>query len=133
MESVTMEEGVAENQEECLGIQDQASGKVQVSMEAEVRHYHLLAKRRAAYRRRNKACTERENDEKRKLKQQGFLHAMYCNVFLVSLYERSITVITLTHGSNDCSLRRTQCASFPQDTFIFKSDPFLGLRFLVDI
>ena len=36
-----------ENQEECLGIQDQASGEVQVSMEAEVSHCHLLAKRRA--------------------------------------------------------------------------------------
>ena len=36
-----------ENQEECLEIQDQASGEVQVSMEAEVNHCHLLAKRRA--------------------------------------------------------------------------------------
>ena len=40
-----------ENQEECLGIQDQASGEVQVSVEAEVNHSHILAKRRAAYRR----------------------------------------------------------------------------------
>ena len=29
-----------ENQEECLRIQDQASGEVQVSMEAEVSHSH---------------------------------------------------------------------------------------------
>ena len=46
MESVTMD--VTENQEECRGIQDQASGEVQVSissMEAEVSHCHLLAKR----------------------------------------------------------------------------------------
>ena len=38
------------------GNKDQASGEVQVSMEAEVSHCHLLAKRRAAYRRRNEAC-----------------------------------------------------------------------------
>ena len=36
-----------ENQEECLGIQDQTSGEVQVSMEADVSHCHLLVKRRA--------------------------------------------------------------------------------------
>ena len=36
-----------ENQEECLGIQDQASGEVQVSMKAEVSHCHSLVKRRA--------------------------------------------------------------------------------------
>ena len=40
-----------ENQEECMGIQDQASGEVQVSMEAEVsviyQHFHLPAKCRA--------------------------------------------------------------------------------------
>ena len=36
-----------ENREECLGIQDKASAEVQVSMEAEVGHCHLLAKRRA--------------------------------------------------------------------------------------
>ena len=34
-----------ENQEECLGIQDQASGEVQVSIEAEVSHCHLLWRR----------------------------------------------------------------------------------------
>ena len=42
---------VEENQEECMGIQCQASGEVQVSMEAEVsviyQHFHLPAKRRA--------------------------------------------------------------------------------------
>ena len=47
MESVTMDVVAEENQEECLGIQDQASGEAQVSMEAEVSHCHLLAKRRA--------------------------------------------------------------------------------------
>ena len=47
-----------ENQEIRLGKQDQASGEVQVSIEAEVSHCRLLAKRRAAYRRRNEACTE---------------------------------------------------------------------------
>ena len=52
-----------DNQEECLGIQDQASGKVQVSMQAEVSHGHLLAKRRASYRRQNEACTEMEKDK----------------------------------------------------------------------
>ena len=36
-----------ENQEECLGIQDQASREIQLSMEAEVSLCHLLAKRRA--------------------------------------------------------------------------------------
>ena len=36
MESVTMDVVAEENQEESLGIQDQASGEVQVSMEAEV-------------------------------------------------------------------------------------------------
>ena len=40
-----------ENQEECWGIQDQASGEVHVSKEAEVSHSHLLAKRSAAYKR----------------------------------------------------------------------------------
>ena len=34
----------------------QLSGEVQVSMEAEVSHCHLLAWRRAAYRRLNEAC-----------------------------------------------------------------------------
>ena len=44
MESVTIEVVAEENHEECLGIQEQASGEVQVSMEAEVSHYcHLLA------------------------------------------------------------------------------------------
>ena len=66
-----------ENQEECLGIQDQASGEVQASMEAEVSHCHLLAKRS---RRLNEACTETEKDEMRKLKQRG---VSACNVFLV--------------------------------------------------
>ena len=47
MESVTMDVVAEENQEECLGIQDQASAEVQVLMEAEVSHCHLLAKRRA--------------------------------------------------------------------------------------
>ena len=37
----------AENQEECLRIPDQASGEVQVSMEVEVNHCYLLARRRA--------------------------------------------------------------------------------------
>ena len=46
MESVTMDVVAEENQEECLGIQDQASGQVQVSIKAEVSHCHLLAKRR---------------------------------------------------------------------------------------
>ena len=46
MESVTMDVAAQENQE-CLEIQDQASGEVQVSMKAEVSHCHLLAKRRA--------------------------------------------------------------------------------------
>ena len=40
-----------ENQEECMEIQGQASGEVQVSMEAELsviyQHFHLPAKRRA--------------------------------------------------------------------------------------
>ena len=47
MESVVMDVVAIENQEECLEIQDQASGEVQVSMKAEVSHCHLLAKRRA--------------------------------------------------------------------------------------
>ena len=48
MESVTMDVVAEENQEECLGIQDQASGEVQVLMKTEVSHYcHLSAKRRA--------------------------------------------------------------------------------------
>ena len=51
MKSVTMDAVVEENQEECMGIQCQASGEVQVSMEAEVsviyQHFHLPAKRRA--------------------------------------------------------------------------------------
>ena len=38
MESVTMDVVAEENQEECLGIEDPASGEVQVSMEAEVSH-----------------------------------------------------------------------------------------------
>ena len=53
MEIVTMDVALKENQEEYLGIQDQASGEVQVSMKAEVSHCHLLAKPRASYRRRN--------------------------------------------------------------------------------
>ena len=53
MESVTLDVVAEENQEECLPIQDQASGEVQVSMEAEVSHCHLLAKPRASYRRQN--------------------------------------------------------------------------------
>ena len=36
-----------ENQEECLGIQDQASRDVHLSVEAEVSHYHLLVERKA--------------------------------------------------------------------------------------
>ena len=47
MESVTMNVVAEENQEECLGIQDQASVEVQVSMKTKVSHCHLLAKRRA--------------------------------------------------------------------------------------
>ena len=47
MESATMAVVAEENQEECLGIQDQTSGEVQVSMEADVSHCHLLVKRRA--------------------------------------------------------------------------------------
>ena len=47
MKSVTMDVVAEENQEECLGTQDQASGEVQVSMKAEVSHSHLLAKRKA--------------------------------------------------------------------------------------
>ena len=47
IESVTMDVVAEENQEECLKIQDQASGEVQVSMEAKVSHCHLLAKHRA--------------------------------------------------------------------------------------
>ena len=66
-----------ENQEDFLGIQYQANGEVQVSMEAEVSHSHLLAKRS---RRRNEACTETEKDEMRKLKRRG---VSACNVFLV--------------------------------------------------
>ena len=45
MESVTMDGVAEENQEECLRIQDQASGEEHVSMKAEVSHCHLLAKR----------------------------------------------------------------------------------------
>ena len=45
--SVTIDVVAEENQEECLGIQNQASGEVDVSMKAEVSHCHLLAKRRA--------------------------------------------------------------------------------------
>ena len=40
MESVTMDVVAEENQEECPGIQDQASAEVQVSMEAELSHSH---------------------------------------------------------------------------------------------
>ena len=71
-----------ENQEECLKIQDEESGEVQVSMEAEVSHCHLLAKRRAAYRRQNEACTKMEKDEMRKLKRRG---VSACDVFLVTI------------------------------------------------
>ena len=39
-----MEVVAEENQEECLGIQDQASGEVQASMEAGESHCHLSAK-----------------------------------------------------------------------------------------
>ena len=53
MESVTLDVVAKENQEECLGIQDQASREVQVSKEEEVSHCHLLAKPRASYRRQN--------------------------------------------------------------------------------
>ena len=60
MESVRMVAVAEENQEEFLGIQNQANGEVQVSMEAEVNHCHLLAKRN---RRRNEACTETEKDD----------------------------------------------------------------------
>ena len=44
MESVTMDVVAEENQEECLGIQDQTSREVQVSMESGESHCHLLAK-----------------------------------------------------------------------------------------
>ena len=74
MESVTMDVVAEDNQEEWLGIQDQASGEVEVSMEPEVSHCHLLAKRRAAYRRRNEAFTETEKDEMRKLKRREYFH-----------------------------------------------------------
>ena len=47
MESVTMNVVAEENQEECLGIRHQASGEVQVSMEAEVSQCHLFTKHRA--------------------------------------------------------------------------------------
>ena len=49
-------------------------------MEADVSHCQLLAKRRAAYRRRNEACTETKKDEMQKLKQR---RVSACNVFLV--------------------------------------------------
>ena len=51
-------------------------------MEAEVSHCHLLAKRRAAYRRRNEECTETEKGEMRKLKRRG---VSACNVFLIDI------------------------------------------------
>ena len=44
---ILMDVVAEENQEQCLGIQDQASAEVHVSMEAQVSHCHLLAKRRA--------------------------------------------------------------------------------------
>ena len=44
---ILLDVAAEENQEECLGIQDQASAEVQVSMQAHVSHCHLLAKRRA--------------------------------------------------------------------------------------
>ena len=44
---MTMDVVAEESQEECLGIQDQASAEVQVSVKAEVSHCHLLAKCRA--------------------------------------------------------------------------------------
>ena len=54
-----------------------------VSMEADVSHYHLLAKHRAAYRRQNEACTEIGKDETRKLRCRG---GSACNAFLVLIY-----------------------------------------------
>ena len=81
MESITMDVVAENNQEECLEIQDQTSGEVQVSMESEVSHSRLLAKREAtAYRRRNETCTETGKDERWKLKRWG---VSACNVFLV--------------------------------------------------
>ena len=47
IESITTDVVAEGNQEEYLGIEDQASGKVQVSMETEVSHCNLFAKRRA--------------------------------------------------------------------------------------
>ena len=49
MESVMMDVVAEVKQGECLGIQNQASREVQVSIEAEVSHCHLLAKRRAGF------------------------------------------------------------------------------------
>ena len=91
MESVRMVGVAEENQEDFLGIQYQANGEVQVSMEAEVSHSHLLVKRS---RRRNEACTETEKDEMRKLKRRG---VSACNVFLVleqdtRVYQRAVLV-----------------------------------------
>ena len=83
MERVTMDVVAEENQEDCMGIQDQARGEVQVSVKAEVSHCHFLAKRRAAYRRRNEVCTETEKDGMRKLKRRGICA---WNAFLVSTY-----------------------------------------------
>ena len=44
IESVTIDVIAEENQGECLGIKDQASGEVKVSIEAEVSHCHLFSK-----------------------------------------------------------------------------------------
>ena len=65
-------------------MQDQASGKVQVSKEAEVSHCHVLAKRRAAYRRRNEACTETERRDA-KIETARPRGVSECNIFLLDM------------------------------------------------
>ena len=65
-----------ENQEECLGIQDQASAEVQVSMEAEVSHCNLLEKRRAGLVTKLKIDFYFRKVEKLKNGEE-FLHVMY--------------------------------------------------------
>ena len=71
-----------------VGIPDQASGEVQISMEAEV-HYHLLAKRIVELHTRDemRRVLGRKN-EMRKLKWRGFLHVMYFQIYrLFAVYE----------------------------------------------
>ena len=59
----------------------QASGEVQISMEAEVSHYHLLAKRIVELHTRDEMRRVlRRKNEMRKLKWRG---VSACNVFLV--------------------------------------------------